>query len=137
MTDWPDKHWSEGFDEQTFLTEAEWKTYHRRLAVRFTDQSLKKPVCEICGKPGTDKNPLQLAHRIGFERGVHFLALTPDYLDRQENLVTAHRQGCNGKAELSLADALKLLRTWGVAHLPPFLPDDVRILWTQGTSSAI
>ncbi len=113
------------------MTETEWRVYLRRVAVRYTDQSLKKDQCEVCGQPGTPDNPLQLAHRIGFGNGIRYLGLTPDYLNRQQNLVTTHRQRCNDQAELALDDALKLLKEWGIVTLPSFLPIQLRKHWGE------
>lgn len=131
MHDWPPDSRVEGFDGRIFLTETEWKTYRRRQAVRFTDQSLKAAKCGVCGRPTTKKNPLQLAHRIGFYHGVHFLGLTPDYLDGPANLGTAHRKNCNKKMELGFVDSLRSLMAMKVRALPPFLPGAVLEEWSN------
>jgi len=131
MHDWPPDFWTAGFDGRMFLTETEWNTYQRRQAVRFTEQSLKAKKCEVCGKPKAKKNPLQLAHRISFYHGVHFLGLTPDYMDGPTNLGTAHRKNCNKKMELGLADSLRSLMAKKVRELPPFLPRAVLEEWSN------
>jgi hypothetical protein len=88
-----------GFDSRIFLTEAEFETYKRRRPVRHVRTGLSKARpklghCEICGKPETTSNPLQAAHIIPFAAVIWF-GLTPDYVDRPENLKWAHRSGCN------------------------------------------
>jgi hypothetical protein len=51
---------------------------------------------------GSKGNPLQAAHRIPFNIGIIQYRLTPDWLDRSENLVWPHRQLCNKKVEMSV-----------------------------------
>lgn len=87
-----------GFDNRVFLLESEWKTYLKRAPVRYTNKK-KEDLCSVCGKTGTNDNPLQNAHIIPFIFGVTTLALTPEYLDSDENIVTAHKCGCNKSAE--------------------------------------
>lgn len=118
-----------GFDGRTFLTEAEWATYCRRMAVRYINLPLES-ACKICGLPATPANPLQNAHVIGFTPGVLYLALTPEFLDSTANIVTAHRGVCNRAAELSLLDSMARLRALGIAELPSFLPPETLNLWT-------
>jgi hypothetical protein len=122
-----------GFDGRMFLTEEEWRTYVRRKPVRFIDKE-RDGVCQVCGKPADESNPLQNAHRISFGLGVIYLALTPDFLDDDDNIVTAHRKGCNAKAELGLGQAMALLRKLGVADLPAFLPQSVHDMWLGRTT---
>jgi hypothetical protein len=117
-----------GFDGRTFLSEGEWRTYLRRRPVRFIDKK-KDGACRICGKPGDEENPLQNAHRISFGIGVIYLALTPDFLDGDTNIVTAHRKPCNGNAELELGGTTVLFRELGVTDLPAFLPRSVHEEW--------
>lgn len=82
-----------GFDGRMFLDEAEWLTYCRRKPVRY----IRRPraACQVCGRPGSLRNPLQSAHIIGFDVGVIDLGLTPEFLDSEKNIVTAHRRACN------------------------------------------
>ncbi|MBI4311927.1 MAG: hypothetical protein HY681_09105 [Chloroflexi bacterium] len=122
------------FDGRTFLTEAEWMTYRRRNPVRY----IPKPTadcCVACGKLGTESNPLQNAHRIPFTKGVVDLALTPEFLDRDHNIVTAHRKGCNQGMELDLDGSIRMLQELGVAVLPWFLPSRTHEKWSQWKTS--
>ena len=93
-----------GFEGRKFLTDAEHTIYCRRLPVRYAAKSAgpKPEVCGVCGGPATPGNPLQAAHRIPFNTGIIQYRLTPDWLDRPENLVWAHRQVCNKKVEMSV-----------------------------------
>lgn len=95
----------QGFDGRKFLTDAEYATYCRRLPVRYAAKGAgpKPEVCSVCGHPAAPGNPLQAAHRVPFNAGILRYRLTPDWLDSSENLLWAHRQGCNKKAELSVA----------------------------------
>jgi hypothetical protein len=117
-----------GFDGRQFLLEAEWTTYRRRKPVRYIRKP-KASMCEVCGRPGTADNPLQNAHGIGFDVGVIDLALTPEYLDSDENIKTAHRKTCNQAVELDLVGSMNRLKGLGVRELPAFLPDTVHELW--------
>jgi hypothetical protein len=121
-----------GFDGRTFLTEEEWRTYLRRKPVRYIDKKRDK-VCGMCGKPEGDRNPLQNAHRISFGLGLIYLALTPDFLDGDDNIVTAHRKQCNAKAELNPEQAMVLLLKLGITELPAFLPQSVHDQWAAST----
>jgi hypothetical protein len=98
------KGW-QGFNGRKFLTNAEYAVYCRRLPVRYAAKSAtpKPEVCGVCGGPAMPKNPLQAAHRISFNIGILQYRLTPDWLDRPENLVWAHRHTCNKKVEMSAA----------------------------------
>lgn len=117
-----------GFDGRTFLTEAEWRTYLRRKPVRYIRKELSG-VCEICGKPPQEDNPFQNAHRIGFDLGIVRLALTPEFLDGDKNIQTAHRSTCNKSAEVDLERAMRFLMEQGVTDLPDYLPAEIRQMW--------
>ena len=119
-----------GFGSNIFLTEAEWETYRRRPPVRYTNKS-REGNCEVCGLPGEEENKLTNAHVIGFYVGVLDLGLTPEFLDRHDNLVTAHRRTCNGKAETTLEGAMHRLIENGVTELPDYLPPDIQFLWQE------
>jgi len=131
---WPLVFWTSSFEGRLFLTEEEWKTYLRCQAVRYCERKQIAEVCFLCGKPGDTDNPLQLAHRLSFHDGVHYLGLTPDSLNEGWNLVTAHRRICNNKAELGPTDAIRLLAGRGGAGLPPFLPQIMHDLWSRTIS---
>ncbi len=127
-----------GFDGRIFLTEAEWRTYLRRKPVRYICKA-KASKCEVCGGTPEDGNPFENAHRIAFDTGIVRLALTPDFLDEDANVVTAHRTKCNKVTELTLEDAMRFLRSFGVTELPAFLPEEVRLrglAWRRRGSSA-
>ena len=87
-----------GFDGRMFLTEAEHSTYLRRMPVRYVKHK-KSLLCCVCGKPGTKESPIENAHKIGFRDGIVRYWLTPDYLDREENIASAHRGACNSAVE--------------------------------------
>ena len=119
-----------GFDGRTFLFEEEWRTYRRRKPVRY----IRKPFtheCEVCGHCVERDNPFQNAHRIGFDLGIVHLALTPEFLDGDTNIVTAHRKLCNKKAELDIQGAMKLLMNQGETSLPSFLPEETHAIWQE------
>ena len=119
-----------GFDGRVFLTQAEWETYRRRKPVRYIRKKTYE-VCELCGQPETPNNPLQHAHIISFDLGVIALALTPDYLDQDTNIRTAHRNVCNQSVELDLRDSMLRLHAIGVRDLPEFLPPYIHELWSS------
>jgi hypothetical protein len=119
-----------GFDGRTFLTEAEWRTYLRRKPVRYIKKA-KTDRCEVCGEAAGPANPFQNAHRIGFDLGIVALALTPEFLDSDANITTAHRATCNKGAELAVEDAMRFLRSRGITELPFFLPEEIRVLWAR------
>ena len=121
-----------GFDGRTFLTEEEWRTYLRRKPVRYIRRATRE-FCEICGGGRDAENPFQHAHRIGFDIGVVRLALTPEFLDGEQNLVTAHRATCNKSAEFDLESSMRFLHKIGVRELPRFLPEETRALWLAVT----
>jgi len=119
-----------GFEGRVFLSEEEWMTYRRRKPVRFIRK--KKPdVCEICKKSPTSDNPLENAHQIGFRVGVIYLGLTPEYVDSDENIVTAHKRKCNKGAELDLQGACLKLKQNGITKLPSYLPEFIHKIWCQ------
>ncbi len=124
---------NQGFDGRTFLLEEEWLTYCRRKPVRYIRKQ-KESECSICGKSDTPGNSLQNAHIISFDIGVIDLALTPDFLDSDANIITAHRNSCNRAAELNLPGAMARLRSLGIEDLPPFLPEHIRALWREETA---
>src|SRR5437588_913215 len=93
-----------GFGGRMFLNEAEWDTYRRRKPVRYIRRP-RAARCKVCGKTGTSDNPLQSVHIIGFDMGVIDLALTPDFLDSDENIITAHQRKCNKHSKLDLQES--------------------------------
>ena len=95
-----------GFNGRVFLEPYELETYKRRMPVRFVRRNHAE-VCHVCGKPGTSTNPLQHSHLIPFTVGVLKFGLTPDFLDSDSNIVSAHRALCNKSAELSESDIVK------------------------------
>ena len=117
-----------GFDGRTFLSESEWCTYCRRKPVRYI-RKRKEAVCNVCGKPATTDNPFQNAHVISFDIGVIDLALTPDFLDSDANIVTAHRLACNKATELDLRGSMARLRSLVLTDLPAFLPYYIHEMW--------
>jgi len=124
-----------GFEGRRFLREAEWMTYRRRKPVRYISKK-KTEHCVECGRPETADNPLQNAHVIGFDVGVIDLALTPEYLDSDENIITAHRKTCNRASELDLIESMKRLKRLGVKDLPAFLPPTIQENWKAVQSDA-
>ena len=111
-----------------FLDEVEWRTYCKRKPVRYI-RTLKADVCQICKQPESPENPLQFAHIIGFDIGVIELGLTPDFLDSEKNIVTAHRRSCNKQSELNLRRSMERLRDIGVRELPQYLPVAIQQVW--------
>ncbi len=111
-----------------FLDEAEWLTYCRRKPVRY----IRRPrvsICQLCGLPGLTDNPLQSAHIIGFDVGVIDLGLTPEFLDSDRNIVTAHRRACNKQSELDIQGSMSRLHDIGVKELPKYLPAVIQNAW--------
>lgn len=108
-----------GFNNRIFLTKAEWETYLKRMPVRYIKKEHSE-FCKICGKRPTVDNPLQHSHIIGFISGIRNFALTPDYLDSHQNIVSAHRKTCNKLAELSVLDVITYLNKKKL-HLPKFI----------------
>jgi hypothetical protein len=117
-----------GFGGRMFLDKAEWLTYCRRKPVRYI-RTAKAAVCQVCGLPGSSENPLQNAHIIGFDVGVIDLGMTPEFLDSEKNIVTAHRRTCNKQSELGLQDSMSRLRDLGVKELPQYLPAAIHEAW--------
>lgn len=117
-----------GFEGRTFLDEAEWLAFRRRKPVRYIRRP-KAGVCQVCGLPGSLENPLQSAHIIGFDMGVIDLGLTPEFLDSDKNIVTAHRRDCNKRSELDLRGSMARLRDLGAKELPPYLPAAIHQAW--------
>ncbi len=99
-----------GFDGRVFLTDAEHQTYLRRMPVRYLKQPLAK-LCSVCGGPATPEQPFERSHKIPFGLGVKVYRLTPDWLDGDHNIVTAHRGACNKAAELQHDKILEMLPT--------------------------
>lgn len=114
-----------GFDGRIFLTKEEWQTYRRRKPVRYIRRSYAAN-CGVCGKNAFASNPLQHAHVISFDMWILLFGLTPEYLDADSNIVTAHRQGCNTKTELGYSAVLHLLFARGINALPDYLPKEIQ-----------
>lgn len=124
-----------GFDGRMFLHESEWVTYCRRKPVRY----IRRPrgaTCSLCGASGSPDNPLQSAHRIGFDVGVIDLGLTPEFLDSEKNIVTACRRKCNRQSELDLTTSMARLRELGVQGLPKYLPAAMREVWAEAAEQS-
>jgi hypothetical protein len=119
-----------GFGGRMFLNKPEWDTYRRRKPGRYIRRP-KSAKCQICPQPVTPGNPLQTAHRIGFDVGVIDLGLTPEFLDGETNTITAHRRECNKESELTLEESMKRLRELGVKELPQFLPVEIQEAWRK------
>lgn len=102
-----------GFDGRVFLTDSEHETYMRRMPVRYIRKK-KDAVCAVCGLPSSADKPFESAHLIPFGLGIRHFKLTPDFLDSEKNIVTAHRGMCNKKAELSIADITEKLKSFGL-----------------------
>jgi len=120
----------QGFSGRMFLDKAEYETYLKRAPVRYITRK-KNRVCEICGQEATADNPLQHAHVIPFLFGVTVLGLTPDFLDEETNIQTAHRKNCNSASEIKeVKNCLTLLREkYGVKEIPSFLSKEVLSAW--------
>jgi hypothetical protein len=95
-----------GFDGRKFLTDAEHEAFSRRHPVRYARRNAgtKPGVCGKCGESETPTNLLVVAHRIPFMDGVTKYRLTPEWLDRPDNLVWVHRKRCNKEAEMTAAE---------------------------------
>jgi len=113
-----------GFNDRTFLTKEEWQTYIRRMPVRYIKKD-KTRRCQICRKPESKDNPLESSHIIGFNIGIVSFGLTPDFLDSDENIVSAHRRLCNSKAEITTQGVCEKLKSLGIDKLPDFLPHEI------------
>jgi hypothetical protein len=103
-----------GFDGAVFLEEHEYRTYMKRMPVRYIKKT-HSSVCKHCGSAGTADNPLEHAHLVGFQQGIVKFALTPDWLDSKENIVSAHKRICNKAVELPDAAVKQLLLSKGLA----------------------
>lgn len=66
--------------------------------------------CIVCG---SSDGTLQLAHKVPFLIGVVDWGITPEWLDRAENLVLAHKGKCNDRCELTDEEILQELETAG------------------------
>ncbi len=119
-----------GFNDRIFLTKEEWQTYIRRMPVRYIRKK-KNKLCQICGKPPNKDNSFELSHIIGFRIGVANFGLTPDFVDSDENIVTAHKKLCNSKAEITIQDVCKRLKSLGIEKLPDFLPNETLVVWDK------
>lgn len=121
-----------GFDGRVHLTKAEHQTYLRRMPVRYSRAQFiaavgPPVVCVACGEPSADGNPLQACHRVPFGEGVRRWRLTPDWLDRPDNLCWAHQKVCNKKVELSPAEVADLLEELGNLSARTNSRSDVRV----------
>jgi hypothetical protein len=121
-----------GLEGRQFLMEVEWMTYRRRKPVRYIRKK-KDLKCGVCGQPETADNPFQNAHIIGFDLGVIDLALCPEFLDSDANIVTAHKKRCNRASELDLPRSMRRLKGLGVNELPSFLPPPIHEMWRAVT----
>jgi len=119
-----------GFNGKIFLTKEQWDTYRKRMPVRYISKK-KKTLCEICGKQSEKNNPIQNAHKIGFRLGILYLGLTPEYVDKDENIVSAHKTKCNKSAELDLESSCRQLKNAGISELPNYLPSFVHSIWNK------
>lgn len=125
----------QGFGGRMFLEKAEYETYLKRPPVRYITRR-KNKVCEVCGGEGTKDNPLQHAHLISFLFGVKFLGLTPDFLDDESNIQTAHKKDCNSASEVKgIRNCLTfLIKKHQVSEIPSFLDEDVLSVWRDLTA---
>jgi hypothetical protein len=69
--------------------------------------------------------------------GVMELGLTPEFLDSEDNIVTAHRRTCNKKCELDLQRSMNRLRQLGVKELPKYLPVAIQNEWERSRMGAL
>jgi hypothetical protein len=102
-----------------FLTEAEHSLYIKRMPVRKLHYGLDD-VCYICGKRGTAENGLERCHKIPFAMGIRFFGLTPQFLDRLDNITTGHRLHCNKACEFTEEEVEKELDRLGLV-LPEYV----------------
>ena len=103
-----DDNSSGAFDGRVFLLDHEWATYLRRLPVRYIRRKHTE-LCHRCGLPASPDNPLQHSHLIPFVSGIRTHRLTPDFLDSEHNIVSAHRKVCNKGVELQHDQILEML----------------------------
>lgn len=125
-----------GFNNRQFLTKKEWLTYLKRMPVRYIRKK-KTEFCEICLKPPLDKNPLENSHIIAFRKGIVDFALTPDFLDENTNILSAHKIKCNKSAELSTSEICRKLIKMNIHKLPNFLPEETLKVWNSLFSNKI
>jgi len=119
-----------------FLDETEWLAYCRRKPVRYIRRQ-RASACQLCGLPGAPENPLQSAHIIGFDLGVIDLGLTPEFLDSEKNIVTAHRRVCNKQSELDLTASIGQLLKLGTKELPKYLPATIHEAWAKAVEQSV
>ncbi len=125
-----------GFNNRVFLTKSEWQTFIKRMPVRYIKKK-KKQICEVCFQPPTKDNPLESSHIIGFKIGIVNFALTPDFLDKDQNIYSAHKRKCNKKVELDLVGTCLRLKELGIKFLPNFLPKDTIETWNKIYSNKV
>lgn len=132
----PEIKYNTGFENRIFLTETEWDTFRKRKPVRYIKGRPHDRNCSVCGEPARLDNPLQHAHRIGFEMGIIYFGLTPDFVDSPKNIVSAHKRSCNSAAELTLGDTIQFLIQLGIKSLPEYLPQEIKEHWLLATVSS-
>ena len=84
-----------------FLTPSELKVFKRwGVPVRYINGTQRRRIftrdnykCRRCGK--SDIRNLTVAHIVPYRDGILKRGYTPDYLNRDANLVVACRKGCN------------------------------------------
>lgn len=92
------------YDDSFWLSTSDWMAYRKRVPVRYPQRSrplverLYGSSCFYCGGSGGE---LQLSHMIPFRIGVIDFGISPEWLDRVDNLRLAHRGSCNNSIELS------------------------------------
>lgn len=118
-----------GFEGRVFLTKWEWETYCRRKPVRYIKKR-KDRLCFYCQKPEEINNKFENSHIIGFDLGIIELGLIPDYLDSDNNIVTAHRIKCNASCQIGMSDAMRLLLKT-TEFLPEYLPEYIQLEWNK------
>ena len=64
-----------------------------------------------------------------YQSWIVFFGLTPDFLDQDKNIVSAHKRLCNSKAEITTQDVCKRLKSLGIDKLPDFLPYETLVAW--------
>lgn len=113
-------------NESPFLTEDQWRTLSRWHPVRYVSKVLheREPreaaTCFVCGDPADEARPLHACHRVPF-RSVWEFGLTPDWVNRYENLVWAHAGTCNRAAEFTTAQVAQIVADLRAEH--PANPD--------------
>ncbi len=117
-----------GFAGRIFLSKEEWVTFCRVLPVRYIKKS-KQKICNVCGLHESQENIFHNSHVIPFALGVTHLGLTPDYVNSDENIVTAHKKDCNKESELDLRGCIGFLKRNGVKAIPEYLPSQIQKIW--------